>query len=173
MGRPRRAPMQVTVRIRRLIAATLACAAVVFVATVVVASGRAQAGQRQITHTCSLADKQYLQAVSSNMEQLQYWSDSLVQNDVKPGVVVKQARAEAAQINSMRPTDPTFEQSRSLLRGMFLSYGRAIAARMHGGDAGKPMGAAYRLANDVHDLLAGAQGALAARGCDPAQVLKQ
>jgi hypothetical protein len=164
--------MQVRVQIRRLIAATLACAAIVFVATVAVASTRAQAGQRQITHTCSALDKQYLQVVSSNMEQLGYWSDSLVHGDVKPGVVVKQARSEAAVIDSMDPTDPTLAQSRTLLHGMFMQYARAIAARIHGGNAGVPMGDAYRLANSVHDLLAGAQPALAARGCDPAPLLK-
>ncbi len=164
--------MQVLVQIRRLIAATLACAAVVFVATVVVASARAQAGSRQILHTCSAADKQYLETVSSNLVQLGYWSDSLVHNDVAPGVVVKQARSEAGQIDATRPSDPTLEQSRSLLRSMFIDYARAVAVRMHGGNAGEPMGSAYRLANDVHDLLAGAQPALAARGCDPAPLLK-
>ena len=164
--------MLVTVQIRRLIAATLACAAVVFIATVVVASARAQAGQRKLTHTCSALDKQYLQAVSTNMMQLSYWSDSLVHNDVKPGVVVKEARSEAGVIDSMRPTDPTLDQSRSLLHSMFMDYARAIAARMHGGNAGIPMGAAYRLANDVHDLLVAAQPDLAARGCDLAPLLK-
>jgi hypothetical protein len=164
--------MQVSVQIRRLIAATLASAAVVFVASVAVASARAQAGQRQLAHTCSALDKQYLQVVSSNMEQLGYWSDSLVHNDVKPGVVVKQARSEAAVIDSMDPTDPSLAQSRSLLHGMFMQYAFAIVARIHGGNAGLPMGTAYRLANSVHDLLAAAQPALAARGCDPSPLLK-
>jgi len=164
--------MQRIVQIRRLIAATLACAAVVFVATVVVASGRAQAGGRQIRHTCSAADKQYLETVSSNLVQLGYWSDSLVHGDVAPGVVVKQARSEAAQIDATRPSDPTLEQSRSLLRSMFMDYARAVAVKTRGGNAGEPMGSAYRLANDTHDLLAGAQPALAARGCDPAPLLK-
>jgi len=160
------------VQLRRLIGLTLACAAVVLVATVVVANGRAQAGQRHVEHTCSAADHQYLDTVSSNMVQLGYWSDALVHDDVAPGVVVKQARSEAAQIDATRPTDPTLDQSRSLLHSMFLEYARAIAARMHGGNAGVPMGSAYRLANDVHDLLAGAQPALAARGCDPAPLLR-
>jgi len=164
--------MQVTVQIRRLNAATLACAAGFAVATVVVARGRAQAGGRQTRHTCSAADKQYLETVSSNLVQLGYWSDSLVHNDVAPGVVVKQARSEAGQIDATRPSDPTLEQSRSLLRSMFIDYARAVAVKTRGGNAGEPMGSAYRLANDVHDLLAGAQPALAARGCDPAPLLK-
>jgi hypothetical protein len=164
--------MQVTVQLRRLIAVTLACAVVVFVATVVVASGRAQAGSRKLTHTCSVLDKQYLQTVSTNMEQLGYWSDALVHDDVEPGVVIKQARSEAAQVDATRPTDPTLEQSRGLLRSMFLQYARAVSAKVRGGNAGLPMGSAYRLANDVHDLLVGAQPALASRGCDPAPLLQ-
>ncbi|HEX7526461.1 MAG TPA: hypothetical protein VF327_09145 [Gaiellaceae bacterium] len=150
----------------------MACAAVVFGATFLVGSGRAQAGQRQVTHTCSAPDRQFLNTVSTNMFQLAYWSDSLVHDDVAPGVVVKQARAEAAQVDATRPTDPTLEQTRGLLRAMFTAYARAIAAKMHGGNAGVPMRTAYVLANDVHDLLAGAQLELASRGCDPALLLR-
>lgn len=159
-------------QIRRLIAATFACAAVVFGATFLVGSGRAQAGERQVTHTCSAADRQFITTVSTNMTQLAYWSDSLVHEDVAPGIVVKQARAEAAQVDATGPTDPTLEQTRGLLRAMLTSYGRAIAAKMHGGNAGVPMRTAYVLANNVHDLLAAAQPALAARGCDPALLLR-
>lgn len=159
-------------QIRRLIAATSACAAVVFGATFLVGSGRAQAGQRQVTHTCSAPDRQFLNTVSSNMMQLAYWSDALVHDDVAPGVVVKQARAEAAQVDATRPTDPTFEQTRGLLRSMFTAYARAVAAKMRGGNAGAPMRSAYVLANDVHDLLAAAQPELASRGCDPALLLR-
>ena len=55
---------------------------------------------------------------------------------------------------------------------MFTAYARAIAAKMHGGNAGVPMRTAYLLANGVHDLLATAQPALASRGCDPAILLR-
>jgi hypothetical protein len=156
---------------RRFIWVTFTCAAVVFGGTFVMSS-RAQAGQRHVTHTCSAADRQFLNTVSSNMTQLAYWSDSLVQEDVAPGIVVKQARSEARQVDQTRPTDPTFEQTRGLLRGMFMAYARAIHAKTHGGNAGVPMRTAYMLANGVHDLLAKAQPELAARGCDPAVLLR-
>lgn len=159
-------------RVRRLILVTAVCVVAVFVGTVMVASGRAQAGERPVVHTCSALDKQYLDVVSSNMSQLSYWSDSLAHNEADSAEVVKQARSEAEQIDETRPTDPTLEQSRSLLRSMFIDYARAVSARMHRRDAGRPMGAAYQLANNVHDLLAGAQPALAARGCDPASLLQ-
>jgi hypothetical protein len=124
-----------------------------------------------VSHTCSLTDKQFIQTVRSNLTQLAYWSDALLKADVDPKVVVKQAKAEAGQIDATRPSDPTLEQTRGLLRSMFTAYGRAVAAKIHGGNAGIPMHTAYTLANNVHDLLAGAQPALAARGCDPAILL--
>jgi len=157
---------------RRLIVVTFTCSVVVFGGTFLVNSSRAQAGQRQVTHTCSAPDRQFLNTVSSNMEQLQYWSDSLVQEDVAPYIVVKQARAEAEQVAATRPTDPTLEQTRGLLHGMFTAYARAIHAKYHGGNAGVPMRTAYMLANGVHDLLAAAQPALASRGCDPQMLLR-
>jgi hypothetical protein len=163
--------MQHSVHPRRLIVATAVSGVFVFGATFLVGSGRAQAGQRQVTHTCSVTDKQFIQTVRSNMTQLAYWSDALVKDDVAPGVVVKQAKAEADQVDATAPSDPTLEQTRSLLRSMFTAYGRAVAAKTHGGNAGMHMHTAYTLANDVHDLLAGAQPELAARGCDPALLL--
>lgn len=125
-----------------------------------------------MSHTCSALDRQFLNTVSSNMQQLAYWSDALVQNDVAPGIVVKQARAEAEQVHATSPTDPTFAQTRGLLESMFNAYARAIVAKTHGGNAGVPMRTAYMLANGVHDQLAGAQPDLAARGCDPAVLLR-
>ncbi len=164
--------MLVSVHPRRLIVVTAVSGVVVFGATFLVGSGRAQAGQRQVTHTCSATDKQFIQTVRSNMTQLAYWSDALLHDDVAPGVVVKQAKAEAEQIGATRPSDPTLEQTRGLLQSMFNAYGHAVHAKTHGGNAGVPMHTAYTLANNVHDLLAGAQPQLAARGCDPAILLK-
>jgi hypothetical protein len=164
--------MDGSVKMRRFIVVTFTCSVGVFGATFLVASSRAQAGQKQVTHTCSVLDHQFLDTVSSNMTQLTYWSDALVANDVEPAVVVKQARAEARQVDATGPTDPTLEQTRGLLRSMFTAYARAIYAKTHGGNAGIPMRTAYMLANGVHDLLAEAQPDLAARGCDPAMLLR-
>lgn len=165
--------MQVSVHLRRLIVATAVCTVVVLGGTFLVGSQRAQAGQRHVTHTCSATDKQFLQTVQSNLTELAYWSDSLVHAEVAPGVVVKQARNEAEQVAATGPSDPTLEQTRGLLRSMFKAYARAVAAKMHGGNAGSPMHTAYTLANDVRYLLVGVQPELAARGCDPAPLLQE
>ena len=131
-------------------------------------SGHAQA---RVTHTCSAADKQFIDTVSSNMTQLAYWSDSLVNGDVDSSVVVHQARAEADQVDATRPTDPSLDKTRFLLKGMLTQYAKAIDAKYNGGDAGVYMGLSYTLANEAHDLLASSQPALAAKGCDPERLL--
>jgi hypothetical protein len=157
------------VPLRRLTIATFVCSAAVLGVSYFLSNGHAQAAR--ITHTCSAADKQFIDTVSSNMTQLTYWSDSLVSDDVDPPTVVHQARAEADQIDATRPTDPTFGQARPLLKGMFVQYAKAVDAKYSGGDAGVYMGLSYTLANEVHDLLVKAQPALAAKGCDPTRLL--
>jgi hypothetical protein len=139
-------------------------------ASFLLGSGRAQAGK--VTHTCSAPDKQFLNTVRDNMTQLSYWSDSLVNHDVAPRIVVQQARAEAAQIDATSPTDPTLSTTRSLLRTMLLQYGAAIYAKFHNGDAGVHMQLSYTLANQVHDQLVAAQPGLAAQGCDVAPLFE-
>jgi len=157
------------VHVRRLLAATLACAAAVLGASFLLGNGRAQGGK--VVHTCSAADKQFLQTVRENMTQLGYWSDALLQNDVAPRVVVKQARSEADQIAATSPDDPTLTTTRTMLQTMLLQYGDAIRAKFHGGDAGIHMKLSYNLANQVHYLLVGAQPALAAQGCDVSSLM--
>ena len=155
-------------RFRRLIAATLACAALVLGASVLLSSGRAQGGA---SHTCSAPDKQFIQTVRWNMDQLAYWGEELRTNDVTPGVVIQQTRSEAAQVAATGPTDPTLAMTRNLVRTMLIEYSRGIYAKFHNGNAGVHMQLSYTLANSVHDQLVGAQGALAGMGCDVAPLL--
>ena len=120
---------------------------------------------------CSAPDKQFIGTVSSNLMQLGYWSDALVSHDVEPGIVVKQARAEAAQVDATRPLDRTLHATRGLISSMFLEYSKAVAATAHGRDASVRMQNAWRLAHSVHDLLAGAKTGLGAKGCDVSPLL--
>ena len=155
-------------RLRRLTVATLACAALVLGISVLLGSSSAQGSA---SHTCSAPDKQFIQTVRSNMDQLAYWSDELTTDDVTPAIVIQQARSEAAQINATGPTDPTLAMTRKLVRTMLIEYSRGIYAKFHGGNAGVHMQLAYTLANSVHDQLVGAEGALAGMGCDVAPLL--
>src|SRR5438105_11526941 len=151
------------VRVKRLTAATLALSAVVFGVSVLVGNGQAQSAS--VRFVCSSADKQFLDTVRTNMTQLSYWSDALVTHDVAPGVVVKQARDESAQVAATRPLDRTLHATRDLLGSMFLEYSKAVAVTVRGHDPAHHMQSAWRLAGSVHDLLAGAKAGLAPQGC--------
>src|SRR5512133_2266275 len=112
--------MLVSVRIRRLTAATLVCAALVLGVSMLIGAGHAAAGANPPReHTCSAADKQFLQTVQSNMTQLGYWSDSLLSGDATPAEVIKQTVSESRQIGATSPTDQSLMTARSLLRKMF------------------------------------------------------
>jgi hypothetical protein len=166
----RSSPMICSVAMKRLSAATLALSAIVFGASVLVGNSRASGAT--VSFMCSAADKQFIGTVSSQLMQLSYWSDSLVSNDVAPGVVVKQARAEAGQVGATRPTDRTLHATRDLIGSMFLEYSKAVAASAKHRSADIHMQNAWRLATASHKLLAGAQTGLAGQGCDVAPLLQ-
>jgi hypothetical protein len=160
------------VALRRLTAATLVCASVVLGISFLIGSGRAAAVPGGTgAHSCSLADKQFLGTVQSNMTQLGFWSDSLQSGDATPAVVIKQARAEARQVEATRPTDMSMLTVRSLVRKMFLEYAAAVKAKDAGVAAGSHVRSAYTLANSVHELLLQAQPGMTAHGCDLAPLL--
>src|SRR5690242_2939319 len=161
----RRAPMLTLMQLRRLIAATLVCASVVLGLSFLIGSGKASP-RPTAAHTCSAADKQFLNTVASNMTQLSYWSDSLTSGDATPALVIKQAKAESLQVAATRPTDSSLLTSRSLLRKMFLEYAAAVKQKALGGSPGDHVRNAYTLANGVHELLVQAQAGMAAQGCD-------
>lgn len=155
-------------RLRRLTVATLACAVLVLGVSVLLGSSSAQGSS---SHTCSAPDKQFLQTVRANMDQLAYWADALRTSDVAPGVVVQQARSEAAQVAATGPTDPTLAMAKNLVRTMLIEYSRAVYAKFHNGNAGVHIQLAYTLANAVHDQLIRVQAPLASRGCDVTPLL--
>jgi hypothetical protein len=163
--------MQVSVRIRRLTAATLVCSSLVLGVSMLIGAGHAAAGPASRKHTCSAADKQFLQTVQSNMTQLGYWSDSLLSGDATPGIVITQTGAESRQIGATSPTDISLLTARSLLRKMFLEYGAAVHAKALGNAPGRHVQTAYTLANGVHDLLVDAQPQMAGMGCDVTPLL--
>jgi hypothetical protein len=105
------------------------------------------------------------------MTQLGYWSDALVHNDAEPAVVIQQARSESEQISATDPEDRTLHATRDLMASMFLEYSKAIAMTVKGRDSAHHMQNAWRLANASHKLLSGAEGGLAAQGCDVAPLL--
>jgi hypothetical protein len=159
-----------SVPLKRLTAATLAMCAIAFGASVLAGNSRASAGAR-VTYSCLPTDKQFVNTVSTQLTQLSYWSNALQSHDVGPAIVMQQARNEATQVDATRPADRTLHATRGLLSSMFVEYAKAVEATSHHKDATVHMNNAWRLATASHKLLAGAQGGLAAQGCDVAPLL--
>ena len=69
-------------------------------------------------------------------------------------------------LGNTNPTDPSLSKTRTILRAMFLEYGRAIHADAKHRNPGKYIYRAYGLANFAHDVLSDAKPGLRERGCD-------
>jgi hypothetical protein len=165
--------MFLSVRIRRLSAATLVCASIVLGLSFLMGSGRAASKPASGgAHTCTLIDQQFLGSVQTNMQQLSMWSDELVAGDADAGTVVKQIDNEEQQIAGLVPTDPSLQTSRSLLRKMSQEYALAVQAKGAGKSPGSHIRVAYQMANDVHELLVQAQPGMTEKGCDLTPLLQ-
>jgi hypothetical protein len=128
-------------------------------------------GKAAVSHTCSATDRQFLGTAQLNMAALGTLSQDYLQGDAQADDVIMQADSAVASLLNTNPSDPSLSKTRTILRAMFLEYGRAIRADKHERDPGKYIYRAYGLANFAHDVLAGAKPALAKRGCDVSPLL--
>jgi hypothetical protein len=124
-----------------------------------------------LAHTCSAADRQFIQEARDNMTALGLWAQEYESGDARAAELVSEARREEKTVRAMGPTDPSLEQTRHLMIGMLAEYAKAIELQQHHGNAGPHMFRAYGLANYAHGVLARAQPALLARGCDLTDLL--
>ncbi len=155
---------------RRLTAAAFIIGGLALVVSLAITT-TARGGQEKIAHTCSATDKQFLKSATLNVTSLGTWGQSYVRGDATAKEVVAEARRAAMSLSRMNPTDPSLQKTRLLMGGMFLEYGRAIAAQAKNKDAGPHMFRAYGLANFAHDVLVQAGPELARRGCDVSSLL--
>ena len=124
-----------------------------------------------VHHTCSATDRQFLGTAQLNMAALDSISEDYLHGNAKADDVLEQTDSAVSGLVNTNPSDPSLAKTRSILRGMFLEYGRAIRADKRHHDPGKYIYRAYGLANFAHDVLAQAQPALAKRGCDVSPLL--
>ena len=124
-----------------------------------------------VRHTCSATDRQFLGAAQLNMVALGTLSQDYLQGNAKADEVIMQTETAVTSLLNTNPSDPSLSKTRTILRAMFLNYGRAIRADKHHHDPGKYIYQAYGLANFAHDVLAKAKPALAERGCDVSPLL--
>ena len=156
---------------KRLTAAGVVLATMVFLVSVSAATAGGGGPSTHVRHTCSLTDKQFLQVAQLNMTSLGEWSDDYLHGAAKAVDVVGEAQNASKRVAATSPTDPSLAQTRALLVAMFSEYSRAIQAKARHGDAGRYIFHAYGLANLAHDVLVNAGPALATRGCDVSPLL--
>jgi len=149
-------------------AAGLAVAIFVVASLVVLNTGTSKAA---VSHTCSATDRQFLGAAQLNMAALGTLSQDYLQGNAKADDVILQTQSSVTSLLNTDPSDPSLSKTRTILRAMFIEYGRAIRADKHHHDPGKYIYRAYGLANFAHDVLAQAKPALAKRGCDVSPLL--
>ena len=147
----------------------LSAAAVLLVGLCLLASGCGQTAAA--AHTCSATDRDFISTAQLNMTSLNMWAEEYLHGSVKPQVVVRQARNAAKIVDNTNPSDPSLEKTKYLMHGMFNEYATAIHVKSKNRNPGRHIYRAYGLANFAHDVLAEAQPALIAQGCDIAPLL--
>ena len=153
----------------RITAAAGLAVAIFAVASLVVLDGGN--GKAAVSHTCSATDRQFLSAAQLNMAALGTLSQDYLQGEAKADDVIMQTDSAVTSLLNTDPSDPSLSKTRTILRAMFIEYGRAIRADKHHKDPGKYIYRSYGLANFAHDVLAQAEPALAKRGCDVSPLL--
>ena len=149
-------------------AAGLAVALVAVSSSVLLMGGNSNAA---VSHTCSATDRQFLGTAQLNMAAVGTLSQDYLHGAAEADEVIMQTESAITSLRNTNPSDPSLSKTRSILRAMFLNYGRAIRADKHHKDPGAYIYRAYGLANFAHDVLAKAKPALAKRGCDLSPLL--
>jgi hypothetical protein len=129
-------------------------------------AARQLSGSPSVTHTCSATDRAFIDAASLNLTSLGAWSGNGDLSDL-----AHEARASAARVDAISPTDPSLQQTRRALSGMFSEYARAVQAKVRNRDASSHLYRAYGLAAFARDLVLQAKPGLLERGCDVSPLL--
>jgi hypothetical protein len=135
----------------------------VTVALALVTSGRARPN---LVHTCSAADRQFIDAARTNMTALELWSEQYQSGEATGEDVSAQGRAAAKIVRGLGPTDFSLRQTQRLLVGMLSEYAGAVQLQERNREAGPHMYRAYGLANYAHTVLVRAKSPLSQLGCD-------
>jgi hypothetical protein len=149
--------------VRRIGLTAAGLLATLALALALVANGRARPS---LVHTCSAADRQFIEVARTNMTALELWADEYQSGEATAADVTAQVRAATRLVRGTGPTDYSLQQTRRLLVGMLTEYARAVQIQERHGDAGPHVYRAYGLANYAHDALVRVQGPLSQLGCD-------
>jgi hypothetical protein len=152
----------------------LTAAGLLVAAVILVAGSRAQPAQTStVAHTCGAQDRQFLRAAALSNTEVALLGQDFVRGELTAAEAIAQTRDAALGLQLTSPRDPTLRLARSLMRGMFVEYGRAIRAQSKGGNPGRHMYRSYSLANYAHQELAGAEVSLTRLGCPVSGLLQE
>ena len=149
-----------------LVAAGLAS----FAAVVLLTSGGHGRGAT-VEHTCSATDRQFISKTELSMTALGIWGDDYRRGDATEAQVIAEARKATVRVQTLNPSDPALQQTKTFMAGMLAEYGRAMLAKSKQKDASSHMYRAYGLANFAHEVLVDAAPELRRRGCDVSSLL--
>ncbi len=146
-------------------------AALVIAFTIGFAARGGGGGEAAPPHSCGATDKRFIKTATINMTELGIWGAAYRDGSAEPETVAAEARAAAKRVAYVQPRDPSLVKAQRLMSAMFSEYGAAVELYGEGKSAGERMYRAYGLANFARDVLADAQPALSARGCDLSPLL--
>jgi hypothetical protein len=127
--------------------------------------GRAE---EPFAHSCVATDRKFLETANLNVTAFNDLSVDFRAGEVAAEEIAAEAFSAADRLGNAKPSDPSLKQAQKYLDSMFNEYGEAVTLHAQGKNPGERMQRAYGLANFARDVLAEAQPALQAEGCDVA-----
>ena len=130
--------------------------------------GRAE---EPFAHSCVATDRKFIETANLNVVAFNDLSVDFRAGEVAAEEIAAEAFSAAERLGHVEPRDPSLKQAQKYLDSMFNEYGEAVTLHAEGKNSGDRMQRAYGLANFARDVLAEAQPALQAEGCDVAPLL--
>ena len=122
-------------------------------------------------HSCVATDRKFIETANLNVTAFNDLSVEFRAGEIAAEEIAAEAFSAADRLGHVNPRDPSLKQAQKYLDSMFNEYGEAVTLHAEGKNPGERMQRAYGLANFARDVLAQAQPALQAEGCDVAPLL--
>ena len=143
-------------------------AAALILASTAGGCGRAE---EPFAHSCVATDRKFIETANLNVTAFNDLSVEFRAGEIAAEEIAAEAFSAADRLGHVNPRDPSLKQAQKYLDSMFSEYGEAVTLHAQGKNPGERMQRAYGLANFARDVLAQAQPALQAEGCDVAPLL--
>jgi hypothetical protein len=146
-------------------------AVVLLTASAVLLAVSHSSAQATVEHSCGLTDREFLQIAEIQVEAVGVYGDDYLHGDAKAKELISVSREAARAVRATVPYDTSLQTARNYLPIMFLHYADAVQMRESGKNAAPDMYLAYQVGARVKQVLAQAEPALTAAGCDVSDLL--